>query len=113
MRKLLYGTVPTTSETDSDEQIIITESEHHLFRTTYFVAKQNLPNNFVNTQLDFVRLNGVDTEMKDLHSDTIISVQKSLIHVLVEEMKSELEGAKNYGIITDESTDLYIHKKNL
>ena len=111
MRKQLYGTVPTTTETESEEQIIITESEHHLFRTTYFVAKQNLPNNFVNTQLDFLRLSGVDTEMKDLHSDTIISVQKSLIHVLDEEMKSELKSAKYYGIITDESTDLSIHKK--
>ena len=47
--------------------------------------------------------------MKDLHSDTIISVQKSLIHVLDEQMKSELQSAKYYGIIT--GTDLSLHKK--
>lgn len=108
LRRQLYDTTP--DESTESTCINATESEIHLFRTTYFVAKENLPNSFVNSQLKFLKMSGVDAQFQDLHSDTINGVQQSLLEVIDLNMKKELQDAKQYGIIVDESTDLSVNK---
>ena len=108
MRRQLYDIEPTTTTTTASS---VSESDIHLFRTVYFAAKENSPNSHVNKLLGLLKASGVDTEYCDLHSDTIQDIQMSLLHVLDEEMKSELSETKYYGLIIDESTDLSIHKK--
>ena len=108
MRRQLYDIEPTTTTTTASS---VSESDIHLFRTVYFAAKENSPNSHVNKLLGLLKASGVDTKYCDLHSDTIQDIQMSLLHVLDEEMKSELSETKYYGLIIDESTDLSIHKK--
>lgn len=89
----------------------VAESDVHLFRTVYFAAKENQPNSDVNKLLDLLKLSGVDVKYSDLHSETISDIQQSLLWVIDENMKSELESTKYYGLVVDESTDLSVHKK--
>ena len=49
--------------------------------------------------------------MSDLHSDSIKDVQTSLLYVIQQNLKTEVKDSEYYGIIIDQSTDLFIHKK--
>ena len=89
----------------------VSTSEMHLFRTLYFVALENRPTTDVNKQLAFLKARGIDTKFSDIYSDTIKEVQKSLVHVLDEDLTCAVEKTKYYGIIVNESTDLSVHKK--
>ena len=62
-------------------------------------------------QLAFWKAKGIDTIFSDILSDTITEVQKSLVHVLDEDLIRAVKNTKYYGIIVGESTDLSVHKK--
>ena len=114
MRKQLYNIHDepnNSSKPLSEPKTSVSESDVHLFRTVYFAAKENSPNSYVNKLLNFLKASGVDPQFCDIHSDTVHDIQLSLLHVLDEEMKSELNQTKYYGLIIDESTDLSVHKK--
>ena len=53
----------------------------------------------------------IDTKFSDIHSDTMKEVQKSLVHVLDEDLIRAVKNTKYDGIIVGESTDLSVHKK--
>lgn len=91
--------------------ITVSESEVHLFRTVYFVAKQQLLNSFINMQLKFLTMSGIDPKVQDLHSDTIHGVQNSLTAVISKNLKKDIQEARYYGVVCDESTELSVHKK--
>ena len=113
MRKQLYNVddEPSTTATTSESTYTASESEIHLFRTVYFATQEHSPNAFVNRLLNFLKVSGLDPKFCDLHSNSIVDVQASLLHVLDDEMKRELIQTKYYGLIIDESTDLSDHKK--
>ena len=58
-----------------------------------------------------MKASGIDTKFSDILSDTITEVQKSLVHVLHEDLIRAVKNTKYYGIIVGESTDLSVHKK--
>ena len=110
LRRQLYD-VEETSSKESSCPIPVKESELHLFRATYFVAKELRPNSAVNSELRFLKLCGIKDCMSDLHSNSIKDVQNSLLYVIQQNLKTEVKDSEYYGIIIDESTDLSIHKK--
>ena len=114
MRKQLFNInyePNSSSEPNSEPKTSVSESGVHLFRTVYFAAKENSPNSYVNKLLNFLKASDVDPQFCDIHSDTVHDIPLSLLHVIDEEMKSELNQTKYYGLTTDESTDLSVHKK--
>ena len=110
MRRQLYD-VPDPDIEVQEPTAPVKESELHLFRATYFVAKELRPNSAVNSELRFLNLCGVTDTVSDIHNDTVTDVQDSLLHVLQQDLKSRLQDSEYYGIIVDESTDLSVHKK--
>ena len=92
-------------------QHILLQRLRRLFRTVYFAAQEQSPNAYVNRLLNFLKVSDLDLKFCDLHSDSIVDVQASLLHVLDDEMKIELIQTKYYGLIIDESTELSVHKK--
>lgn len=113
MRRQLYD-IPTEGNQQalaSESTYPIKEAELHLFRATYFVAKELQPNSAVNAQMRFLKLCGVNDTVSDIHNESVKEVQKSLLHVIQQDLKEKLKDSEYFGIIVDESTDLSVHKK--
>ena len=112
MRRQLYD-VP---EPDKQKQqsttpsVPIKESELHLFRATYFVAKELRSNSAVSSEMRSLKLSGIKGCVSDIHNDSVKEVQNTLLYVLEQDLKARLQDSEYYRIIVDESTDLSIHK---
>ncbi|KAH3891959.1 hypothetical protein DPMN_016069, partial [Dreissena polymorpha] len=91
LRRRLYD---VQKSPEHDVPVKCSESEMHLFRATYFTAKENLPNSFVNAQLNFLALSGVNAHIKDIHSDTVQGVQQSLLHVLSSNLSKDVQATR-------------------
>jgi len=81
-----------------------------LFNTVLFAAKQVLPNDIVNSLLDLQRHNGAQCRHQDLHSDTVLGIQQSLVAVIDELLDAELQVCAVFSMLCDESTDLSVNK---
>lgn len=100
----------STSTTERHQPASVTVSDRILFNTVLYAAKQVLPNDHVNSILDLQRLNGLECRHRDLHSDTVIDIQKSLVDVLDNLLDLELHECSVFSILCDESTDLSVNK---
>ena len=112
-RSLLLKDDTSTSTTEQDAPKPprpLKVSDRVLFNTVLYGAKHVLPNDHVNSLLDLQRLNGVECRHRDLHSDTVIDIQKSLVFVLDNLLNVELQECSAFSILCDESTDLSVHK---
>jgi len=91
----------------------LTVSDRVLFNTVLYAAKQVVPNDHVNSLrrlLDLQRFNGLECKHRDLHSDTVIDIQKSLVTVIDNSLDVELKNCLFFSILCDESTDLSVNK---
>lgn len=88
----------------------LTVSDRVLFNTVLYAAKKVLPNDIINSLLDLQRLNGLQCKHHDLHSETVIDIQNSLVAVVDDSLNAELRECSFYSIMCDESTDLSVNK---
>lgn len=109
-RLLKDDTLTSTSTTEHDQPRPLKVSDRVLFNTVLYGAKHVLPNEQVNSLLDLQRLNGLKCKHRDLHSDTVLDIQKSLVFVLDSLLNVELKECSAFSILCDESTDLSVHK---
>ena len=85
-------------------------SDKVLFHTVLFCAKNVLPNDLVNRLLELQTMHGTECKYIDLHSDTVLDVQQSLVAVVDGLVNDELCNANVFSLLCDESTDLSVNK---
>jgi hypothetical protein len=88
----------------------LSASDRVLFTTVLYVGKQVLPNDQVNSLLHLQKLNGLQCKYQDIHSDTVIDIQTSLVAVLDNLVNADLQKCSFFSIMCDESADLSVNK---
>lgn len=100
--------------TDDDVDVPLvdaSDSDLNLFRTVLFAAHKELPNLITNDLLDFIRSTGGTCNYRDISDQSLKDIQKSLVHVIDNNLCTFLGRCKVFGLLCDESTDIAVHKK--
>ena len=100
----------SSSSNDVQEPRPVNYSDKVLFNTVLYAVKQVLPNDIVNSLLELQRTNGVQCKHQDVHSDTILGIQRSLASVGDSLLDGQLKKCSVFSILCDESTDLSVNK---
>lgn len=95
----------------SSSDYIGSNDDQVLFRTVFYLAKEEMPSDKLNSLLYLQQLNGVNISYKNLSWDTVTEIQKCLSTVIMKNIVSEIKKSSVYALMIDETTDLSVQKK--
>ena len=92
------------------EEVSCNDDDLKLFRTIFYVAKEELPNDKINSLLELQNLNGANIKYKNISWDTVTEIQSCICTVIQREIVEEMKLSNVYAVMIDESTDLAVQK---
>lgn len=95
---------------EEDDSISVTDDDSKLFRTIFYVSKEELPSDKVNSLIELQNLNGANIKYKNLSYVTINDIQSCISSIIQRSLIEEILQSDTYAIMIDESTDLAVQK---
>ena len=93
-----------------EESFHVEDDDVKLFHTIFYVSKEELPTEKVNSLLELQNLNGANTKYKSLSYVTINEIQDCISNILQRSLVEEIIQSEFYSVMIDESTDLSVQK---
>ncbi|XP_061173439.1 uncharacterized protein LOC133182609 [Saccostrea echinata] len=101
VEKVTEKTIDSWRQNSDDEK---------LFRTIFYEAKEELPNDKVNSLLELQNLNGAIIKYKNVSWDTVKEIQSCIATIFTREIIKDIMESSFYAVMIDESTDLTVQK---
>lgn len=89
----------------------ISTNDSIVFKTVYYAAKEELPNDKINSLIELQRCNGLDISYRNLSWDTITDMQQTISDDLQRNQINKMKSSPAFSIMLDESQDLGVQKK--
>lgn len=93
-----------------DESVCVEDDDVKLFRTIFYVSKEELPTEKVNSLIELQNLNGAKIKYKNLSYVTINEIQDCISSIIQRSLVEEIVQSDFYAVMIDESTDLSVQK---